>query len=351
MVSVASSHQHASSYKLFVPSHQLSLVGVAQGVSCITLSYMGHVAYASIVREMENPEDFPKALYTAQGSTSVLYITVTIVIYYFAGADVKAIAVESASTMRDRSIAWYMAIPTILGAGVILALVLSKTIYQAFWTWRGDADVVREKSLRAKFSWFVIVVLGWVTAWMLSQIITSFTAILSLIGAIFGSWISFGVPGLLWFGTPFDTGCHRKLTTDLSDSKWSNQAVTGSAYEVALPSKETHVVHEAKSSNEVSTSDRTESQIPENEVRSDSDRSLVSSEESIDGATILYWRCAWDKTRKRPLVAALNILLVLVCLTVMALGMYGAISDLKDNPDNRKPFSCVSSIANLTSMA
>jgi glucan phosphoethanolaminetransferase (alkaline phosphatase superfamily) len=78
----------------------------------IIFAYAGHVAFFGFISELKDAKDFPKALCLLQVSDTSLYIVCAIVIYWFAGKDVKSPALDSAGP-TIRKIAYGLAIPTV----------------------------------------------------------------------------------------------------------------------------------------------------------------------------------------------------------------------------------------------
>ncbi|KAK0355774.1 hypothetical protein LTR91_008108 [Friedmanniomyces endolithicus] len=182
------------------PSALTSFTKAAVAVSSIILAYNGHIAYPTIISEMRSPRDFPKALILLETITISFYILVAVVIYAFAGQHVAAPALGSASPLV-RKIAYAFAVPTIIVAGVILALVAAKQFYKYLWEdWKKLPRVMQEKSARATWSWRGILAIVWVLAWVIACVIPFFGLLLGLIGAMFGTWFALGFPAMLWLG-------------------------------------------------------------------------------------------------------------------------------------------------------
>ena len=116
---------HGSKPYIILPARLANLTDVAMAISSIMLAYNGHIAYPTIISEMKQPRDFPKALILLESVAISFYILVAVVIYNFAGQDVSAPALRSASPLVKK-IAYGFAIPTISVAGVIIALVAAK---------------------------------------------------------------------------------------------------------------------------------------------------------------------------------------------------------------------------------
>ena len=178
-----------------VPSRLGSFTDGAMAVSNIILAYNGHIAYPTIISEMKEPCDFPKALILLESVTITFYIVVAVVIYYHAGQDVASPAIGSASPLVSK-IAFGIAIPTIIVAGVIPAIVAAKSIYGHVWG--KQPHVLSEKTTRARASWYAIIAGLWIVAWAIASAIPVFNQLVALIGALFGTWFCLGFCALMW---------------------------------------------------------------------------------------------------------------------------------------------------------
>lgn len=81
-------------------------------VTNIIFAYAGHVAFFSFISELKDPKDFPKALFFLQAWDTILYIIVAIVVYRYAGPDVKSPALGSTGDVVKR-VAYGIALPTV----------------------------------------------------------------------------------------------------------------------------------------------------------------------------------------------------------------------------------------------
>lgn len=153
-----------------------------------------HVAYFGLIAEMENPQDFPKAVCMLQGFEIVFYVTAAIVIYYYVGSDVASPALSSAGKLMSK-ISYGIAIPTIVGAGVVNGHVGLKYLYVRIF--RGT-DRMHKRDWVGLGSWIVIGVTCWVIAWIIAEAIPTFSDLLSLISSLFASWFSYGLGGIYW---------------------------------------------------------------------------------------------------------------------------------------------------------
>lgn len=154
----------------------------------------GHVAFFSFISELKHPEQYPKALFLLQGCDVSMYLLVAVVTYRYAGADVASPALGSTSPKVEK-IAYGIAIPTILVAGVINGHVAAKYIYVRLF--RGT-DRMGKKSWSSFGAWALIVTGLWTAAWIVAEAVPVFNDLLGLISALFASWFTFGLSGVFW---------------------------------------------------------------------------------------------------------------------------------------------------------
>jgi hypothetical protein len=144
------------------------------------------VAFFSFQAELKDPRDFKKALFFEQGIAVTFYMIISVVIYYYAGPSVASPALGSASPLVTK-IAFGIALPTIIVAGVVNGSVACKYIYLRVWA---GTNVVHQNSLKSIGSWVAICAAAWLVSWILAEAIPNFNIFLGLIGALFGSWFS-----------------------------------------------------------------------------------------------------------------------------------------------------------------
>ncbi|KAL2219013.1 amino acid transporter [Thermoascus aurantiacus ATCC 26904] len=163
-------------------------------VTNIVFAFSGHVAFFGFMSEMKNPNDYPKGLLVLQCSDTALYLIAAVVIYRFGGKDVASPALSSVGPTLSK-VAYGVAIPTIVIAGVINGHVAMKYIYVRMF--RGT-DRMHKRSLLSIGAWVAIGLVLWVLAWIIAEAIPVFNDLLSLITALFASWFTYGLSGAFW---------------------------------------------------------------------------------------------------------------------------------------------------------
>jgi hypothetical protein len=103
----------------FEVSRTIGFSSAFLAVTNIAVAFSGHSCFFSIMSELKNPNDWPKALMLLQVCDTALYIVVSVVIYIYVGPNVPSPALSAAGSPVVRKISWGIAIPTILIAGVV----------------------------------------------------------------------------------------------------------------------------------------------------------------------------------------------------------------------------------------
>lgn len=199
MICVGIKHPAHPEIHAVTPSSQSSFQKGAVSVSNIVVAYAGHVAFFGFISEMKKPTDFPKALCLLQTVAISFYITVAVVIYRYVGSDVPSPALTAASPTVAK-VAWGVAMPTIIIAGVVNGAIVVKNMFVRIWRdWKKDRAVITEKSLRSWGTWVALCAVAWILAWVIASAIPVFSDLLGLLGALFCSWFTLGLPAILWF--------------------------------------------------------------------------------------------------------------------------------------------------------
>ncbi|KAF2664400.1 hypothetical protein BT63DRAFT_379199 [Microthyrium microscopicum] len=177
-----------------VAVNHVSFAKAFLAVTNIIFAYAGHVAFFSFISELKDPRDFPKGLFLLQITDTLLYIIVAVVVYRYAGPSVKSPAIGSASPIVMK-VAYGIALPTILIAGVIYAHVAAKYVYVRLF--RGTKHM-QKKTFLAVGSWVAITLTFWIIAFVIAESIPDFNDLLALISSVFASWFTYGLGGVFW---------------------------------------------------------------------------------------------------------------------------------------------------------
>ncbi|KAI9926225.1 hypothetical protein MW887_004688 [Aspergillus wentii] len=171
-----------------------TLADAFNAVCNIVFAFAAHACFFGFASELKDVKEFPKSLFMLQGIEICLYIAATVVLYYYAGADVASPALGSASPIV-RKVAYGIALPTILIAGVVNGHVAAKYVYVRIFR---NSDRMHKRDFVAVGSWVGIGALLWIIAWVIAEAIPVFQNLLSLIAALFSSWFTYGIGPILW---------------------------------------------------------------------------------------------------------------------------------------------------------
>ncbi|KAF7156664.1 hypothetical protein CNMCM5623_000337 [Aspergillus felis] len=167
-----------------------SLYRAFLAVTDIVFAYAAHPAFFGFISEMKTPTDWPKTLCLVEIINTTLYTVTGVVIYRFAGQHVASPALGSSSPLMAK-VAYGIAIPTILIAGVINGHIASKYIYVRLFR---DTEHMHRRSLLSTGTWVAILVVLWTTAWVIAEAVPQFNNLLSLVTSLFCSWFSCAYP-------------------------------------------------------------------------------------------------------------------------------------------------------------
>ncbi|POS72617.1 hypothetical protein DHEL01_v208993 [Diaporthe helianthi] len=176
-------------------ANQLGFTGAFLSVTNIAIAFCSHSCFFNVISELNIKTDWPKALIMLQSLDTALYIIAAVVIYVYVGPDVPSPALSAAGSAVVRKVIWGIALPTIVIAGVIYGHVATRYIFGRIL---GKTRHMHKRTLIGDAGWVCVGLSIWVIAFVIAESIPVFNSLLSLICALFVSWFSYGVPGVMW---------------------------------------------------------------------------------------------------------------------------------------------------------
>ncbi|KAI0780491.1 transmembrane amino acid transporter protein-domain-containing protein [Trametes elegans] len=177
----------------------LSFYSAFLAVTDIIFAYAGHVGFFTFIAEMKEPKDFDKALYMLQIADTTLYLIVGVVVYAYVGPNAVSPALGNTGTIL-RKVAYGIALPTIIIAGVINGHVCAKLVFIRIFRRKGvHSRHMTSHSWTGWLTWIAICTGVWTFAWIIAEVIPFFNDLLGVISAIFASWFTYGISGIFWF--------------------------------------------------------------------------------------------------------------------------------------------------------
>ncbi|KAI4715894.1 hypothetical protein E4T48_07908 [Aureobasidium sp. EXF-10727] len=152
----------------------------------LVFAYAGTPAFFSIVAEMKNPRQYTKALVICQSAITVVYIVIGVVVYYFCGSFVASPALGSAGVTMKK-VCYGLALPGLcIPAKFVFVRVL-----------RGSTHL-SSNSVTHWVTWIGCTFGITLISYIIASAIPVFGGLVSLIGALFGTLLSFQPYALMW---------------------------------------------------------------------------------------------------------------------------------------------------------
>lgn len=156
-------------------------------VCTLLFAYGSTPAYMNVVAEMRDPRGFTKAAVTAQSVMTAVYVSLSIVVYYYCGQYVASPALGSAGALMKR-ICYGIALPGLITSGLLITHLPSKYIFVRIL--RGSHHLARNTPTHW-VTWLGSVAFTAILSYIIASAIPFFGDLISLIGALFGP--AFGI--------------------------------------------------------------------------------------------------------------------------------------------------------------
>lgn len=188
LVSVAINRVPYPDAYLIPPESVTSFSKGFQTVNSILFVFMAHIAYPSLISEMRQSEDFPRALRIQALFTIAFSLFVALAFYAIIGSSVGSPVLSSAHHTL-RLVAYVIAWPTIGVAAILSCVVAGTHIYRSIWEKtkpRIGSNGAPVSRWRKNLSWVGIISALWTAATLMALGIPAFEHIIPLVGALFG---------------------------------------------------------------------------------------------------------------------------------------------------------------------
>ncbi|RSL65768.1 hypothetical protein CEP51_012939 [Fusarium floridanum] len=180
-----------SDYKL---TNTPSFVDGISAISALIFAFSGTPAFFTIVAEMREPRHYTRSLLWAQGVVTVTYIAIGVVVYYYCGSYVASPALGSAgSTMKK--VCYGFTLPGLLVTAMIVTHVPAKYLFVRIL--RGSKHL-NSNTLVHWGTWLGCTGGITIIAYIIASAIPVFGGLVSLIGALLGTFMCFQPYGCMW---------------------------------------------------------------------------------------------------------------------------------------------------------
>lgn len=180
-----------SDYKI---TNNPSFTDAMSAVSALVFAYAGTPAFFSIAAEMRDPRHYSRSLMICQTVVTVTYISIGCVVYYFCGSYVASPALGSAGASMKR-VCYGLALPGLIVTTTLVIHLPGKYLFIRIL--RGSKHLTAN-SLVHWGTWLGCTGGITVIAYLIASGIPVFGGLVSLIGALLGTLMSFQPMGCMW---------------------------------------------------------------------------------------------------------------------------------------------------------
>ncbi|EQL03476.1 hypothetical protein G6O67_006527 [Ophiocordyceps sinensis] len=162
----------------------------------ISYTFIGQITLPSFIAEMRDPREFPKSLWACTIAEIITFSVVGAVIYAFTGDQyVKTPAFGSLDELYKK-VSFTFMVPTIIFLGCLYASVTARFVF--FRVFRNSRHL-NDHTIIGWGSWGGILLVTWIMAFIISQVIPFFSSLLSVMSSLFDSWFGFIFWGVAYF--------------------------------------------------------------------------------------------------------------------------------------------------------
>ncbi|KAE8370451.1 transmembrane amino acid transporter protein-domain-containing protein [Aspergillus caelatus] len=163
-------------------------------VSTLVFTYSGTPAFFSIVAEMREPRLYTRSLLVCQFTVTTVYIVIGVVVYYYCGSYVASPALGSAGA-TVKKVSYGIALPGLIVSAVLFLHLSAKHIFVRIL--RGSRHLSSHTPIHW-VTWLGSTFTVTLCAYLIASGVPVFSSLVSLIGALLGTLLTFQSTGCMW---------------------------------------------------------------------------------------------------------------------------------------------------------
>lgn len=163
-------------------------------VSSLVLAYAGVPAFFAVASEMADQRLYTRSVLTCQLTATITYSVIGIVVYYYCGSFVASPALGSAGTLMKR-ICYGLVLPGLIVSTLLYIHLTAK--YFMVRILRGSKHLA-SNSWQHWTTWLCCTGAVTIVAYCIASGIPVFQSLVSLVGALFGTFMTFQPMGVMW---------------------------------------------------------------------------------------------------------------------------------------------------------
>ncbi|KAJ8061171.1 hypothetical protein OCU04_010244 [Sclerotinia nivalis] len=205
---------YKSDFKLFGSP---SFTDAISACGSLVFAYAGTPGYFNIHSEMRNPRGYTRSVFVSQGLITAIYIAIGIVVYYFCGSYVASPALGSAGLVMKK-VCYGLALPGLLVSTILLSHLPAKFLFLRLL--RGSKHLT-SNSKTHWIVWLSCTATVIICAYVIASAIPIFGGLISLIGALFGTFFNFQPFGVMWLYDNWSLGKIQRSSRWIFMASWS----------------------------------------------------------------------------------------------------------------------------------
>ncbi|KAE8135115.1 transmembrane amino acid transporter protein-domain-containing protein [Aspergillus pseudotamarii] len=203
-----------------------SFVEAITAVSSIVFAYAGTPGFFPIAAEMRDPSQYTRSLLICQTALTSIYIAIGTVIYYYCGSYVASPALGSAGTLIKK-VAYGIALPGLVASTVIVLHFSSKYLFVRIL--RGSEHLTAN-TFKHWATWLSCTFAITVSSYLIASGIPIFSDLVSLVGALLGTFMSFQPMGCMWLYDNWKSGREQPTLKWMLLSSWSILVIVSGSF-------------------------------------------------------------------------------------------------------------------------
>jgi amino acid permease len=171
-----------------------SFTEAISSISSLIFAYAGTPGFFSIAAEMKNPAHYTRSLMVCQAGVTITYVVIGCVVYLYCGSYVASPALGSAGHLIKR-VAYGISLPGLLATTVLVIHFAAKYVFVRML--RGTKHLASNSAVHWG-TWIACTLTTTIIAYLIASGIPVFGGLVSLVGALLGTLMSFQLYGCMW---------------------------------------------------------------------------------------------------------------------------------------------------------
>ncbi|CCH59337.1 hypothetical protein TBLA_0B05020 [Henningerozyma blattae CBS 6284] len=156
----------------------------------IVYSFVGQITYPQFISEMRNPKEFRKVLWLVTACEVIVFSLAGSIIYVYVGNQYMTAPAFGSLERTYKIIAFTFAVPTMVFAGALYSNVSAKLVFFTIFQNKNE-KMLQFKTASSWIYWSLLVLLTWILAFIIAEVIPFFSDLVSLLSALFDCWFGF----------------------------------------------------------------------------------------------------------------------------------------------------------------